>query len=71
MILTIGEKIRILLKRKGMTVTSLAGLLGMSRQNLINKLSRDNFSEREAHAIAAALDAEFITVFRLADGTEL
>ena len=45
--LSFGEKVKVLLKRRNMTVTELAALLGTSRQNLTNKLSRDNFQEKE------------------------
>ena len=45
--LSTAEKIRIILKRKGMTVKELAELTGQSRQNLAQKLDRDNFDERE------------------------
>ena len=38
--LSFGEKVKILLKRRNMTITELATILGTSRQNLTNKLSR-------------------------------
>ena len=47
MSLSIGEKIRILMNRRGMTLGTLAESIGTTRQNLSNKLSRDNFSEKE------------------------
>ena len=63
--LTIGEQIKILMRRKNMNATQLAEKLGQSRQNISNKMTRDNFTEREAHEFASALDAEFICEFRL------
>ncbi len=69
--LTIGEKIRILLGRRNLTLTQLAEMISTSRQNLSNKMSRDNFSEQEAKDIAVALGAEFVCVFRFPDGTEI
>lgn len=45
--LTFSEKIKVILKRKNMTVSDLADILGTSHQNLTNKLSRDNFQEKE------------------------
>ncbi len=46
MALTMGEKIRILIKRKKITISELANLIGTTNQNLSNKLTRDNFSEK-------------------------
>ena len=54
--LTSSEKIKIVLKRRGMTMGQLAEKTGQTRQNLSNKMSRDNFPERELREIAAALD---------------
>ena len=41
--ITIGEKIKIILGRRNMTLAQLAELTGQSRQNMSNKMSRDNF----------------------------
>jgi len=59
--LSMGEKIRILLKRKKMTISQLAAAIGTSNQNLSNKLTRDNFSEQELqlHKIAEAFGCRF------------
>lgn len=57
-IITASEKIKIILKRNNMTVGDLAERLGISRQNLSNKMSRDNFAERDLLAIAEALNCE-------------
>ena len=59
MALTYGEKIKILLKRKGLTITELAELLGTSRQNLTNKFARDNFQEKEMIEIAQKLGCTY------------
>jgi len=69
--LTIGEKIKILSKRQGKTITQLAEATGQTRQNLTNKMNRDNFSEQEAREIGKVLDAEFFCFFRMPDGTEI
>lgn len=59
-----SEKIRILLIKKGnMSITDLAKLIKTSPQNLTNKLSRDNFSEKELEEIAKALDCEYKSSF--------
>ena len=57
--LTIGEKIKVLLGRRGMTLAQLAESTGQSRQNLSNKMSRDNFSEKDLHEIAEALNCTY------------
>lgn len=57
--LTMGEKIRVILKRRGMTVAQLADLTNQTRQNLSNKLTRDNFQEQDIKAIAEALNCDY------------
>lgn len=69
--LTMGEKIKILLNRKNLTLAQLAEMTGQSRQNLSNKMSRDNFSEKELYTIAGALNVEFVCKFVMPDGTEI
>lgn len=68
--LSMGEKIKIILKRRKMTITELAEILGTSRQNLNNKFSRDNFSEKEILQIAQALDCSFEGTFTMHDTNE-
>ena len=59
--LTFGEQIKIILKRKNMTIRQLAEMIEvqtgkpMSRQNLTQKLNRDNFQEQDMKEIAQAL----------------
>ncbi len=65
-----NEKIKLLLGRRQMTVTELATRLGTSRQNLTNKLTRNNFSENELREIAEALDCEFNSFFTMKDTGE-
>lgn len=67
--LSIAEKVRIIMKRKNVSMTDLAEKLGMSRQNLSNKMSRDNFTEKDIREIAAALECEAVIEFRFSDGT--
>ena len=69
--LTIGEKIKVIMGRQGITLAQLAEMIGQSRQNLSNKMSRDNFTEQETREIAKALGAESTTTFRFSDGTEI
>ena len=61
--LSVSEKTKILLKRNSMTVAQLAEVLNISRQNLSNKLSRDNFDERDIKAIASALNCDVDIIF--------
>lgn len=68
--MAMSEKIKILLLKRKLTVTSLADRLGMSQSNLSNKLSRDNFNEKELQQIADALDCTVDTKFTLNDTGE-
>ena len=68
--ITMGEKIKILLSRRDMTAKELAERKGMSRQNLSNKFSRDNFTEKELREIAEICNADFIGEFKLKDTGE-
>ena len=69
--LTMGEKIRILLKRKKMTISELAAAIETSNQNLSNKLTRDNFSEKELHQIASALGCRYEGFFIFEDNERI
>lgn len=70
MSLTIGEKIKVILSRRNMTLAELSEKTGQSRQNMSNKMSRDNFSEKEVCEIAKALDCTFETTFTMNDTGE-
>lgn len=70
MALSMGEKIKVVLNRRNMTITELARQLGTSRQNLTNKFTRDNFSEKELAEIAKVLDCEFIGTLKMLDTGE-
>ena len=57
--MSLTEKIRILLVKRGnLSEAELARRLGTSPQNFNNKMKRDNFTEKDLAAIAAALDCE-------------
>lgn len=65
------EKIRIMLVKRGnMSEAELARKLGVSPQNLNNKLKRDNFTEADLRKIANALNCEFEMGFRMKDTGE-
>ena len=68
--LTAGEKIKVILGRRKMTLADLAKKTGQSQPNLSNKISRDNFSEKELQEIASVLDCTFQTVFKMNDTGE-
>lgn len=71
MALTMSEKIRILIRRKNITISELATLIETTNQNLSNKLSRDNFSEQELHKIAKVLGCKFEGFFIFNDGDQI
>jgi transcriptional regulator with XRE-family HTH domain len=68
--LTMSEKVKIILNRRSLTISQLAELTGQSRQNMSNKMSRDNFSEKELHIIAEALNCKFEAQFIMNDTGE-
>ena len=63
--LTFGEQVKIILSRKGMTIKELAEKIEkqtgkkMSRQNLTQRLGRDNFQEQDMRMIADILGCPF------------
>ncbi len=65
MYLSFGEQVKIILKRKGMTIKELAAVMEertgkkMSRQNLTQRLGRDNFQEKDMILIAEILERPF------------
>ena len=69
--LTMGEKIKVVLNRRNMTLGDLADKTSQSRQNLSNKISRDNFTEKDLQAIAAALDCTYTASFTMNDTGEV
>ena len=68
--LKVSEKIKILLVRQNLTIKVLADQLGTSRQNLSNKFSRDNFSEKDIKEIAKALNCDYEIKFKNKDTGE-
>ena len=59
--LSFGEQIKIILKRQNLTIQDLANLyeantgVKMTRQNLSQRLRRDNFQEQDMHVLAGLL----------------
>lgn len=58
MSLSVSEKIKVVLKRRGLTMGQLADKTEQTRQNLSNKMARDNFPEKELREIANALNCD-------------
>jgi DNA-binding Xre family transcriptional regulator len=70
--MAMSERIRILLvKRNNISESELARRLGISPQNLHNKMKRDNFSEKELTDIAEALNCDYQASFTLRDTGEV
>lgn len=69
--LSTSEKIRIILKRRGMTLAQLAEATNQSRQNLSQKLERDNFGEQELRLYAEKMGVSFESYFVLDNGEKL
>lgn len=69
--MALSDRIRILLiKRDNISEAELARRLGVSPQNLNNKMKRDNFTEKDLSDIAKALDCTFKVSFVLNDTGE-
>ncbi|MFI3168719.1 MAG: helix-turn-helix transcriptional regulator [Faecalibacterium sp.] len=66
----VSEKIRILLIKRKMTMSELAEKIETTPQNLSNKLSRDNFNEKEMNAIAKALGCKLDVTFHMDESGE-
>lgn len=64
------QKIRIILVKRNMQLKDLADKLKTTSGNLSNKLRRNNFSQKELEAIAAALDCKFQATFTMNDTGE-
>ena len=70
--MALSERIRILLVKRGnISEAELARRLGISPQNLNNKMKRDNFTEKDLQSIAAALDCTYTVSFTMNDTGEV
>jgi transcriptional regulator with XRE-family HTH domain len=68
--LTFGEKIKVIMGRRGISITELARKTRQSPQNMSNKMNRENFSEKELKEIAVVLDCTFEATFKMNDTGE-
>lgn len=69
--ISVAEKIRIILKRKKMTLGELAAASGQTRQNLSNKMTRGNFTEKDIAELSSALGCSVEIRFTLPDGEQI
>lgn len=60
--LSFGEKMRVMMKRRGVSVQEVADRLGVSRQNVNQRLNADKFTlddmEKYAAAIGCSIEIE-------------
>lgn len=68
---SVAEKVRLIMKRRGMTMGDLAAATGQTRQNLSNKMTRGNFTEKDIERMAGALGCSAEICFTLPDGTQI
>jgi transcriptional regulator with XRE-family HTH domain len=66
--MTAGEKIKTIMQRQKVSMGEMADGTNQSRQNLSNKMKRDDFSESELRKMAAVLGCTVEVVFRDAEG---
>ena len=59
MYLTFAEQVRVVLRQRDMTIEQLADKLRVSRQNLNQKLNRNNFDEQTMRSVAEAMECDF------------
>ena len=69
--ISVAEKLRLIMKRQNMTMGELAEASGQTRQNLSNKMTRGNFTEKDIESLAIALGCSGKIIFVLPDGTEI
>lgn len=71
MSITVAEKFRLIMKRMNVTMGELADKSGQSRQNLSNKMTRGNFTEKDIAALAEALGCTVEINFVLPNGEKI
>ena len=69
--ISVAEKLRLIMKRQNMTMGELAEASGQTRQNLSNKMTRGNFTEKDIESLASALGCSVKISFIWPDGTEI
>lgn len=69
--ISVAEKVRLIMKRSKTTMGDLAEATGQTRQNLSNKMTRSNFTEKDISEIASALGCKVEITFTLPDGEQI
>ena len=67
--ITISEKLEIVLKRLDISTKELADRLGTSQPNISKKFKYNDWSESDVKEICSAIGVECETIFKLEDGT--
>lgn len=67
---TIGEKLQVIMKRKGITVTQLAKLTHQTRQNLSRKLCHNLMTVQELSEYAEILGCRVDILLTMTDTNE-
>lgn len=65
--MAMSKKIKQLLIEKDTSISQLAALLGTKPQNMTNKLTRDNFTEKDLQEIARVLGCKYEANFIIED----
>ena len=65
-----SAKIRMILIKRNMKIKDLAERLGYKQSNFSNKLTEDNFSEKDLQRIAEVLNCDYDSIFTLKDTGE-
>jgi transcriptional regulator with XRE-family HTH domain len=68
--LSASEKIRVILQRRGLTISDLARILETTQSNISGKLKRNNFDEKDLQAVSAALGCKYEIIFTMEDTKE-
>lgn len=68
-IITISEKLEIVLKRLNINKKELADKLGTSQPNISKKFKYNDWRESDVKEICSAIGVECETIFKLEDGT--
>ena len=63
MLITIGEKIKVIAKKKGYTMRQVAEQIGCTTQNMYLKMKRGNWTEADLKKYAEAIGCTYEVIF--------
>ena len=69
--MSVSEKLKVIMNRQKVTMGELAEKSGQTRQNLSNKMSRGNFTEKDIQELSSALGCTVRIVFTTPSGDEI